>query len=345
MPTMTNAVIPKARGMYAKRLTTAEYEELMRRRTVPEVAAVLRRHPYFKDNLASLSPTDPHRGQIEELLDMDIFAKYEALAHFDPGKVGFSSYYLTQVEVRQIVRLLQLISIGAAGAYVKGIPPYLAGKTRLDLYAMGRAATLAEALAALQHTPYYRPVAQIYARDPAMQNFPLAESTMLRYYYTWVFELIDDCFSGADKTAVQGMFLQEAEVYNAELLFRVKAFFPGVFTAEEIQELMMPWRYRLGAGRMQAMLAAAGPDALMALYKSAGLLPQSAGQDIDALVMAGSRLQHAYARHLLHLTASPPAAIAAFLALVQLEKENIINIIEGVRYNLPPEKIRAMLLY
>ena len=51
------------------------------------------------------------------------------------------------------------------------------------------------------------------------------------------------------------------------------------------------------------------------------------------------------AQKLLHFSSTPQTVLAALLCLANLERSNIINIIEGVRYGLSPEQISAFLKY
>ncbi|MEG2769274.1 MAG: hypothetical protein RR902_00480 [Oscillospiraceae bacterium] len=68
-----NAIIPMTRAIFARRISKNEYTQLMRRRSVPEVAQVIKAHPYFEGSFQSLSDSVPHRGHLESLLNGDIY--------------------------------------------------------------------------------------------------------------------------------------------------------------------------------------------------------------------------------------------------------------------------------
>ena len=341
----TLAIIPKARGMYAKHITMAEYEELMRRRTVPEVSALLKRHPYFKDSLATLSTTDLHRGQLEELLSTDIFQKYEELVHYDFSKDSFSHYFLDESEIREIVKAMHLLSIGLSGAYMKKIPPYLVGKTSIDLYAMGQAKNFQELVEALKYTAYYKAVRACYEDDPDLKDFPMAEAAMLRESYKTTFQLAEKSFSGRERESVNSMFLQEAEIHNLQLIYRVKAFFPKTYTPKEIHQLLLPYRIHVTKQMLNAMVQAPDLPSLMMLFRQSSAVRYTGSANMDDITITSGRVLYHHALRLLRLTSSPSAALAAFISIAKLERDNVINVIEGVRYGLPPEKIRALLWY
>lgn len=341
--TGSQAIIPKARGMYAKRLTHAEYEELLRRRTVPEVASVLKRHPYFKDSLATLSITDPHRGQIEELLSMDIFSKYESLVRYDFSPDSFSAYYLIECEMREILRILHLISIRLAANYLNQMPSYLVGKVRIDLLRMAGVRSFPALLEVLRFTPYYKVMREGYERDPNLRNYPLVEAALLQFGYSEIFALAGRSFKGRELEAVRSLFLQEAEIYNLELIVRVKTYFPKAYTPVELKKLLLPYTFHLTKRSVDALVHAPTLESLYPLFRTSGASRYTGTAGADEVGAAGGRVLYRHARRMLHLTQSPAAALAAFISLAKLERENVVNIIEGVRYTLEPEKIRAML--
>lgn len=341
----TQAILPKARSMFSKRISLAEYEEMMRRRTVPELAILLRKHPYFRGSLATLSPSDPHRGQIEELLSMDIFIKYEALLAYVFADENFTAFYLGECEIRQILRMLHLISIGQPQLYMSQIPPYLIGKARFDLYDLAQAKTPADVAKVLRHFFFYRPMLEIAEADPELADFPMAEATFLRFHYERIFAQIDESFSGREAEGVRDLFLMEAQIYNLQLLLRLKTYFPDAYTNEEIHRLLLPYTYRTPRRLMEELIEAPGTEKLLGLLRTAPAGKYAVDGTADELAVAGNGLLYRHARRILHLNPSPYAALAAFIALSKLERENITNIIEGVRYKLAPEQIRALLWF
>ncbi len=345
LATGTQAIVPKARGMFSKRITQAEYEEMMRRRTVPELASMLKRHPYFGDSLATLSTVDPHRGQIEELLNMDIFRKYEALVHYDFSNDEFSDYFLEQSEMREVMKAMHLLSIGLAGSYIQQIPPYLVGKTKIDLFALGQARSFAALVEVMRQSPFYRPLRARLLIDPYLRDYPMAEAALLRQNYADIFERTERCLSGRGAKAVADLFLQQAEAYNLELLLRIKTYFPRVYTDAEVEKLVLPYTFHLSKNNLRTMIAAKTPEELLYLYRTSNAVKYAGSANPDELSAVTGRAIYKYARQVLHLTAEPHAALAAFLSLASLDRENVVNIVEGVRYGLPPEQIRSMLRY
>lgn len=47
----------------------------------------------------------------------------------------------------------------------------------------------------------------------------------------------------------------------------------------------------------------------------------------------------------MYFSVNPSVVLVAYYALAETETDNIIHIIEGVRYNVDPEKVKSLLIY
>ncbi len=341
----SGAVSAKARGMYARHISPNEYEEMLRRRSVPELALRLKKHAYFGNSLATLSVAQPRRGQIEELLSMDVFLKYGTLCRYARHSGGFSDYYLEECELREVLKALQLLSIGLQGAYLTQVPPYLADKTHIDLFELGKAQSFKELLSVCHGAPYYKTLREQYAKDPTLSDFPLTEAALLRGNYARLFHHISETLGSGGQKQAHAFFAHQAEIYNLELFLRVKMYYASVYPPEKLRLLMLPYRYRLSANQLNAMIFAKTSDALLSMYKNFRSVKYTGPADADIFsAEMGKNIYH-HAKQLLHLSPCPMTVLAAFVTLAKLERENVVNIVEGVRYGLAPEKMRKMLRF
>ena len=64
----SNAALAKARALYGRRLTAADYRRLAACRTMPQLAAELKALPMYAPTLAALNPPFARRAQLESLL-------------------------------------------------------------------------------------------------------------------------------------------------------------------------------------------------------------------------------------------------------------------------------------
>ncbi|MEG0877293.1 MAG: V-type ATPase subunit [Oscillospiraceae bacterium] len=339
------AVVPKARALFSRRLTRNEYMELMRRRTVTELAVFLKAHPYFKNTLKQMPTKDLHRAQLESMLTHDIFIKYKSLLRYDFSKDSFSRFLLIETETSQILDALRLISIGQHEDFISRMPAYLQNSLGIDLMRLAKASSFKEVLQVLKFTPYYKVLLPIYHDDEQLSNLPRLECAMLTYYYSTIEDLIRKCFNGREQREVEQLFLQEAELYNLSLIFRVKSFFPNEYTPDELQGMLLPIVYKVSPRKMKELTTAADLNALDSLIRSLGMPNYFASKRTEHTGANEYNPLYRQAITLLHFTTSPSAALAAFICFAKQERNNIINVIEGVRYGLAPEEIEKLLRY
>lgn len=338
-----SAILPKARGMYAKRLSKEQYQDLMRKHTVLEVGAILKKHPYFQKSLSSLSITDPHRQQMEDLLEDDIFEKYETLARYDYNPNSFTDYFICYCEVQEILTVLRMISVGILQDTIKPFPPYLIGKLCYDVFGLVNAKDFSQVMAVLKRTPYYRVLYPFWMQDPSLKNYPLIEAALVKYYYSRVFILAKQNLNAQETKQVLGLFFQEAEAYNINIILRIQKYFPDVYTTEEIMSFLVPYHHRVSPEKLKNALGKGNDDALLSVCRQS--LGDSTLQmrDLNSFYIRSKKKIQRYAEQLLHLTTSPSMAVASFIFLAQIEKDNVVNIIEGVRYGLSQEQIEKLM--
>ena len=73
MPQYANAIMTKCRAIYGNMLSPAQYDELLRKQSVQEIAAFLKEKTSYAPALAGVQESTVHRGQLESLLHKDAF--------------------------------------------------------------------------------------------------------------------------------------------------------------------------------------------------------------------------------------------------------------------------------
>ena len=223
------AIVPKAKAIAARRLTPADYDELMRKGSVPgDRGRAARAHPYFKDSLAGLSGANIHREQLEQALARDIFYKYESLLHYVSSKGGgFASFFMMRCEIEELLEKLRLLAMGFRHHYIARLPGFLADKTSFSLIRLAKAETPAECLDVVAGTPYARVLEPVIPKDGAKLDHLLCEHALWSYYFETALAQVR---AGRNAAQTRRLFLMEAEIYDLDLIWRAKAFFSADFT-------------------------------------------------------------------------------------------------------------------
>ncbi len=337
------AIMTKVKAMYGRRITDAQYRELLHRRSVAEVAAYLRDETDYRDILLDTAPNAVHREQLENLLRKHRYMQYLKLLRYDSSQSD--SYYqfpIVRAEAEQLLHMIQLLNFGRADEYITMYPAYLAHLTSFSLSELARVRSFDELRTLLHGTPYGEVLAPHLPAGTQQANLAHCETALYRYFYARCDELARTHYGKATVRALTDIRGTHMELMNVYLIYRMKKFFPDT-TPEEICAMM------LKSGRIPDKVMrewANAPDAdafLQALYASPYQRYIDA-QDFVFIEYTGECIRYHLNRRYLRFGDTAPVAFTSYMVLSELELKNITTIIEGIRYSVPSDEIQKLLI-
>ncbi len=340
------AMVPKAKHMAAQCLTAEEYKALTRRRTVLEVVATLQNHPYFSKTLGGISQTNPHREQIEQALSKDLFYKFEKLMRYCAKDGHFGAYFIVRCEIDEILQKLRLMGVGFSEQYILQMPGFLLSKTKLPLLKLAEAKTHEEVCSLLAGTPYFKIMQSVVPKQGEKTDYTKYEHAFESFFYDYVFKKIDEDISGKAAKETKILFSYRAEIYNLDVIFRAKAFYSKIYNYSELTNLLLPHYGVLKKKEILKLAAAKDLDEFLHIYASSKAAKIYGERSADFLNEKGTKPFIALrnkAQKMLHFSIVPETVLAALLCFADIERSNIVTVIEGVRYGLEPEKIEKFL--
>lgn len=334
-----NAVAAKARAAFGRMLTSSQYDELLRKQSVQEISAYLREHTAYAQALEGVQDSAIHRGRLETLLRRDLFYQYARLTHYVPGAIY--GYIVPDMEIELILSALRVI-ISGSGDLLAALPSFMQSYARFDLVALAQAKTLDGLIEAVRATPYeaiLRACREQYPPQGGSLRFTRYEVALRTYYFESMLLRAARAPKHAAKQ-LSGLIRMRAELMNLNTIFRMKTYFNA--DAGRIRATLLPYHWRIRPRQMQAMIEAKDTQTFMKLLSQTALgrqiNPQAAFIELET-----ERVRYHETLRTLRFATEPQVVYLAFMLLRAMETEDIIRIIEGVRYRLPPERIGAML--
>lgn len=339
------AIATKARAMYGAGVTAADCEELVKKRSVGEVAAYLRDNTHYREVLTQVDPSAIHRGQLENFLRSLSYIQYRRLIAFDFGQQSFYRYRYFRDEIQQVVNLLRYLSGKgqgqASGQYDFHYDQRLADQTTYDLEKLVAVGSWQELLEFFGDTPYGK-ILRRFPPDPSGQiDLMGCEQALSTYYYKWMLTAIDREFSGGAREALRKMTYERIDWENLTQAYRLKRFFHS--DEAFIRRSLLPFRTP-SQKVIDQLIGAGSTQELHAILDRNGFVPE--GQDTkDGFIESVALIQREkQSRRDLRNSPYPAVVLQAYMTHLEIELEDLINIIESVRYGLPPEEIRSMLI-
>lgn len=339
------APMAKVRALYGKRLLGEDYEALLQKKTVGEVAAYLKRETAYAGLLAEVREDLVHRGQLESLIRRRKLDITLSLAKYSYSNNTFMRLFLMQAETEQLLGVLRVLGSPGINSLVASFPAYLARFLSFDLYALAGVRTFEELLEVLEHTPYREVLLPLAPQKAAAADVTACETALLTAYYRRALALVNARYSGEDRRTLRELILRRADLYNLTVIYRLKRYFAADPHRISACLIILGEKTAVGRHTYDSLLASSDAATVLVRLRNIPMLQkylEDKDQDID-LVM--TRYLQAASRKTFRFSQIPAVVLLCYMTLLEIEIENLTNIIEGIRYSRPAGEIRGLLVY
>ncbi len=331
---VTAKVRAKTRGM----LSRTDYDKLVNMSSIAEIADYLKRETGYGTQLAGVNPTDLHRERLEDLLGAQLVSDLASLRLFvTSSKRAYIDLYFRKYEAEQLKLFIRLLYAGHPELYKASYKPK--GKKDFDLSSIEGERTCDEFVSRLRGSEYYDVFGAFAGSENPSTPFD-AEQAADMYYFRLAFKYIKRFLPENEQKIILKALGSEADLVNIMFILRVKAYYN--MTPDKIYTYMIPKHYRIKASDIRAMAECGSRDeaAAIAMKTPYREILESGGSSDKRFS------EYMYALHKKLFTQNPYTieALLCFINKRQTEIKNIVSIAEGVRYSLPPEKIKEYIV-
>ncbi len=334
-----NSVLAKCRSMYGKRITREQYEELLSLKTVSEIASYLKsKTPYAAD--FSSSDSDYTAKRLRDIIEHHRFSLTAKLCKLEKA-IGerFYEYFITKSEIEQILKCTMFILGGSKDRYMLELSGSMDSQLKIDLFALGKANSLEEILAALKKTKYEK----LYASCLSMEEVSYLNFETAFYAFLMDFQnsLLLKAFKGEEREEVFKAIGVRNDMRYIENRIRAFTFYkdiPGVKTAFIPSKVTNLREKELSLISKSLSLSEMNEALRKSVYKS--FCPLEEGR-IEAKT---EKFLYDYYKKKIRFSVYPSAVMYSFVYLSKIEAANLIKIVEGKKYGLDSEEIKRELL-
>jgi V/A-type H+-transporting ATPase subunit C len=340
----SNAIIAKAKSIYGNTLKESDYNELLKKTSINEVASYLKNHINY-NLLSDISENLIHRGHLEILIKENWFNIGDRLSKFI--YLNDKNYYrinIVKFEIDLIsLRIRQLSSKDEEHIY-SSMPVYLKKHIKLDLSVLSKCKTVEELIESLKGTPYYKTLLQFKGYNfNAEHGFLKLEHQLDEYYYDFIFKTINNNYRGKVRLNLSNIYQSRIEVSNIIKIYRLKRFY--AFDPKSIEDNLIYEHGRISKSKWIELCNVVSPIEVLDYLSKSNLKKFSDNKDYVYIEYFGEKIKYDLSKKYMHFASSAPQVFSALMALGEIEIDNIINIIEGIRYQVPKIDIESMLIY
>lgn len=344
MLSSSGAISAKAKAMYGQRIKSAQYEELIRKKSVAEIAQVLKNETGFADTLRDVHEASIHRGQLEHLLRMDLYRRLDKLVRYVDGKQ--KAYYLAalkEFEIEQILMRIRLILSKDFEHALGDVPTVLNRYSKLDVARLANVQTYDALLSGLKGSPYAEILAPFACKDMHGFDYTGCETALQSYYMNYVMDTIDQTFHGKNRSILKQMWSTRIELDNITKIYRFKKFFH--VSQNVIKASLMECQGSIPKAKLNEMLSCESAEAFLKLLAESPYHLHMDDKEYVYIEYYADQIKYHLAKRHMHYDSAAAIVYSAYQLMAEREIENLINIIEGVRYRVNPEEIMTMLIY
>lgn len=344
------ALSAKAKSMYGNRLKAEDYEELLHKRTVPEIAAYLKNETYYGTSMKDIYEHRIHRGELEELIRQNMYEKIEKLLKFSQLLNNkFYRMHIIKREIEVILLALRFIipdRLEDASMYdnmIKDIPITLSDYFTFEMHSFSDIKHYDDILTILKNTPYYNLLLPFRVTGEDKLDFTGIERNLYSYYYEYVFSTVGKTFKGKQQKELNDIYKTQIELLNIIKIYRFKKFFK--VTNEQIQKSMVTNHSRMSSSFIKELIELPTAEDVLKKLEQSKYHLYTDDKEYTYIEYYADKIKYNLAKRYIHFSISSPVVFTAYSILMEIEVTNLINIIEAIRYDTPRHEVESLLIY
>lgn len=332
--------------MRGRQLTQDDYQELLHKKSVAEIASYLKNETQYASALKDVRENVIHRGQLENMLRRTLFEQTVKLYRYaDSSLRPYFQIFIQQVEIQSILQQIRVLISQERKDAIAELPVFMKSYMCFDLLRLGGVETFDELLDVVKKTRYYDALLpyRLGKGQEKQIDYTACETALYNSHYEDVFTMIDKTVKGQHKKAVKEFHAVEVELSNIVKIYRLKRYFHT--REDKIRDAIVPIYGHISAARLESMIADTTAQEFLKRFAESWYHMKVDDTKHAYIEWYIDKFRYHISKKHVYYSMSAPLVVSSFMFLQKIELENIINIIEGVRYHVASEDIEKMLIY
>lgn len=333
-----SAIIAKVKTKYGKSLTDKDYRVMVKCGSVGEVVQYLKTYTHYQSYLQKVS-NDIHRGNLENTIREKQFEELLTLCKYNSGNSPVTSYILRSAEIHELMKFITLLSIGRPREYLFTLPLYFSQHTDIALEQLSSIHGHKELLNVLEHTDYAEIIRQYPPDHNGDYDLAAIEAALENQSLHALYADIDKVKNKKDRNELKKLFDTLADYTNYSRIVRLKKNYR--LSGDTVKNYLLKYGNLTGKS-LDRILSKESFEEVYDQLKHTSVGKKAKTIDPDSEMAVQGRYD--ICRHQLYFSSNPEIVLLAYQILTHTELSNVVAIIEGVRYQIEPEKIVEILI-
>lgn len=342
-----NALTAKARAMFGKRLKEEDYKNLLGKKAVSDIATYLKTNTYFEKCLWGINDKAIHRGQLEVLLRTDIFNRLSRLILYaDDSANNFIRIAIMDTEIDILLMIIRGLSQPAEERRhqaIVNLPIYAEKFMSFDVKALTEVKDIKELQTVVQKTPYFNVLLKYVDNTLEDIDFVALEHELRLCYFRLALASLENVSPTSDAYKMKQIILSRVELDNISIIYRLKKYFSA--SPNRIKMLISDYYSFFSKNELYDMIDHCSADEIIEKLQQSRYARYLDDAKFTYIEHYTKLLSYKLCYRFIEMYKDANMVLLAYLFVSEIEIQNVIDIIEGVRYNVGADKIKPLLIY
>ncbi|WP_405357472.1 V0D/AC39 family V-type ATPase subunit [Ruminococcus sp.] len=333
-----SAIIAKIKTKYGKRMTDKDFRAMVKCESVGDVVQYLKSYTHYQVFLDKVS-NDIHRGNLEQLIRERQFEELLTLCKYNQGDTAVTKYILRSTEISELMKFITLLSIGRPREYLFSLPLYFTQHTDIALEKLSSIHSHKELVSVLERTDYATILRQFPPDDNGDYDLAAIEDALENDNLDQLYTDIGSIKNKKDRNELIKLFDTLSDYQNYSRIIRLKKNYH--LSNDEIRKHLL--RYgKLTGKNLDRILSKEEYEEIREELKRTGVGKKAKTIDADSEMAVQGSFE--MCRRQLYFSTNPEIVLLAYRIVSLTELNNVIAVVEGVRYQIEPDKILEILI-
>ena len=333
-----SAIIAKIKTKYGKRMTDKDFRAMVKCESVGDVVQYLKSYTHYQVFLDKVS-NDIHRGNLEQLIRERQFEELLTLCKYNQGDTAVTKYILRSTEISELMKFITLLSIGRPREYLFSLPLYFTQHTDIALEKLSSIHSHKELVSVLERTDYATILRQFPPDDNGDYDLAAIEDALENDNLDQLYTDIGSIKNKKDRNELIKLFDTLSDYQNYSRINRLKKNYH--LSNDEIRKHLL--RYgKLTGKNLDRILSKEEYEEIREELKRTGVGKKAKTIDADSEMAVQGSFE--MCRRQLYFSTNPEIVLLAYRIVSLTELNNVIAVVEGVRYQIEPDKILEILI-
>lgn len=325
------ALNAKMKGMYANNLSKQDYDELLSQTNLKDAIIFLKNKFPILENLNE----NMHRKAIEQELDnLYIYVILKLFKYLNKSEVEIFMQILSKYEIGCVKNVFRNVTTNTdSKEYLKNIDNWTTSMFK-QIDGINDVTEETEFLELIKSQDYYK-IFKEY--EDIIENAPLEEIEVKldKFYFQKIYNL-----SKKINKNMLNIVGTEIDLLNVIWIYRSKKYFN--YSKDEIRKILIPVNYKINKNKLEELLNCSDFNDIKSVLDKT--IYKKVFTEENRMEYEKDRFLHDINIRIFRTKMFDISTVYAILNLIEIEIENIINIIEGIRYKLDKLEIQKKII-